>query len=159
MYNLTHSWEDKGVHAFPKGICPKVNVIARLEYEQAYYNSSVQHFNHYTRRTPPQENKGEEELPVLKIAIIRRYDDVKKRGGILITATRNNIDNTRIKTTKINRKQKWEEKQLSGRETSEKSHEKTNRRLRKRNLKRAARNITIKTTRCIQDSIYIYIYI
>ena len=25
---LTHSWEDKGVHTFPKGICPKVNVIA-----------------------------------------------------------------------------------------------------------------------------------
>ena len=31
-YYLTHSWEDKGVHTFPKGICPKVNVIARLEY-------------------------------------------------------------------------------------------------------------------------------
>ena len=26
-YYLTHSWEDKGVHTFPKGICPKVNVI------------------------------------------------------------------------------------------------------------------------------------
>ena len=24
-YYLTHSWEDKGVHTFPKGICPKVN--------------------------------------------------------------------------------------------------------------------------------------
>ena len=23
---LTHSWEDKGVHTFPKGICPKVNI-------------------------------------------------------------------------------------------------------------------------------------
>ena len=33
---LTHSWEDKGVHTFPKGIYPKVNVIARLEYELAY---------------------------------------------------------------------------------------------------------------------------
>ena len=28
-YYLTHSWEDKGVHTFPKGICPKVNVIGR----------------------------------------------------------------------------------------------------------------------------------
>ena len=35
-YYLTHSWEDKGVHTFPKGICPKVNVIARLEYKLAY---------------------------------------------------------------------------------------------------------------------------
>ena len=41
-YYLTHSWEDKGVHTFPKGICPKVNVIARPEYELAYYDSAVQ---------------------------------------------------------------------------------------------------------------------
>ena len=34
-YYLTHSWEDNRVHTFPKGICPKVNVIARLEYELA----------------------------------------------------------------------------------------------------------------------------
>ena len=45
-YYLTHSWEDKVAHTFPKGICPKV--IARLEYELAYYDSAVQHFNHYT---------------------------------------------------------------------------------------------------------------
>ena len=45
-YYLTHSWEDKGVHTFPKGICPKVNVIARLEYELAYYDSAVHRFNH-----------------------------------------------------------------------------------------------------------------
>ena len=44
--------EDKGVHTFPKGICPKVNVIARLEYELAYYDSAVHRFNHYTTRTP-----------------------------------------------------------------------------------------------------------
>ena len=44
---------DKGVHTFPKGICPKVNIIARLEYELAYYESTVHRFNHYTTRTPP----------------------------------------------------------------------------------------------------------
>ena len=47
---LTHSWEDKGVYTFPKSICPKVNVIAWLEYEQAYYGSSVHRFNHYATR-------------------------------------------------------------------------------------------------------------
>ena len=47
-YYLTHSWEDKGVRTFPKGICPKVNVIARLEYELAYYDSAVQRFNQDT---------------------------------------------------------------------------------------------------------------
>ena len=36
LYYLTHRWEDKGVHTFPKGIWPKVNEIARLEYELAY---------------------------------------------------------------------------------------------------------------------------
>ena len=55
-YYLTHSWEDKGVHTFPKVICPKVNVIARLEYELAYYDSAVYRFNHYTTRTPPPGN-------------------------------------------------------------------------------------------------------
>ena len=30
-----------------------MNVIARLEYELAYYDSAVRRFNHYTTRTPP----------------------------------------------------------------------------------------------------------
>ena len=52
-YYLTHSWGDKGVHTFHKGICPKVNAKARLEYELAYYDFAVHRFNHYTTRTPP----------------------------------------------------------------------------------------------------------
>ena len=48
---LTHNWEDKWFHIFPKSICPKVNVIARQEYELAYYDSAVHRFNHYTTRT------------------------------------------------------------------------------------------------------------
>ena len=30
-----------GVHTFPKSICPKVNVIVRLEYGLADYDSAV----------------------------------------------------------------------------------------------------------------------
>ena len=30
-----------------------MNVIARLEFELAYYDSAVHRFNHYTTRTPP----------------------------------------------------------------------------------------------------------
>ena len=30
-----------------------MNVIARLKYELAYYDSAVHRFNHYTTRTPP----------------------------------------------------------------------------------------------------------
>ena len=52
-YDLNHSWEDKGLHTFPKDICLKANVIAQLEYELAYYNSAVHRFNHYITRTPP----------------------------------------------------------------------------------------------------------
>ena len=32
---------------------PKENVIARLEFELAYYNSAVQRFNNYTTRNSP----------------------------------------------------------------------------------------------------------
>ena len=52
-YYLSHSWEDKGVHTFLKGIFPKVNVIVWLEYELTYYDSTVHRFNHYTTRNPP----------------------------------------------------------------------------------------------------------
>ena len=41
------------VHTFLKGICPKVNVIAQLEYELAYNDYEVHRFNHFTTRTPP----------------------------------------------------------------------------------------------------------
>ena len=44
---LTPSWEDKEVHTFPKGICPKVNVITRLEFELAYYVSAVHCFKNW----------------------------------------------------------------------------------------------------------------
>ena len=43
----------RGFIPFPKGICPKVNVTARLEYERAYYDSAVHRFNHYTTTTTP----------------------------------------------------------------------------------------------------------
>ena len=36
-----------GVGIFSSGICPKVNEIARLEFERTYYDSSV----HYTTKT------------------------------------------------------------------------------------------------------------
>ena len=40
-YNSTHSWEDKGIYTFAKGIYPKVNVKARLELELVYDNSVI----------------------------------------------------------------------------------------------------------------------
>ena len=39
-------------YTFPKGICPKGNVIAWLEFELAYYDSAVHRFNYYTTRIP-----------------------------------------------------------------------------------------------------------
>ena len=43
----------KNVCVFPNRICLKVNVIARLEFELAYYDSAIQRFNYYTTRMPP----------------------------------------------------------------------------------------------------------
>ena len=45
-YYLIHSLEDKRVYIFRKGICPKMNVIAWLEFELAYYDFAVHRFNH-----------------------------------------------------------------------------------------------------------------
>ena len=36
---------DKKVHVFPKGISPNMNVIARLEFELAYYDVAVHHIS------------------------------------------------------------------------------------------------------------------
>ena len=36
-----------GVHTFPKGICPKENVISRLEFELAYFDFAVHRFNQW----------------------------------------------------------------------------------------------------------------
>ena len=89
-----------------------------------------------------QEKKDEEESQAFKIIdapIHCQEDYIKKRGGRLITATRNNSDNTSINRTAITRKLKWEEKHLYGyfkRQTSEISHEKTWTWLRKGNFRR-----------------------
>ena len=37
----------RGFHTFPKGIFPKLNVIAQVDIELAYYDSVIQCFNHF----------------------------------------------------------------------------------------------------------------
>ena len=76
-----------------------------------------------------------------KFAII-----IEKCRGRLITATRNKTDHMRISRPEINRKQKWEEKQLYGRfkqRTSDISHEKTWAWLRKGNFKWETKSLLI----------------
>ena len=61
-------------------------------------------------------------------ASIRLEDHIEKRGEELITAIRNDTDDTKANRTTITRKQKWEEKQLYGRfkrQIINISHEKT----------------------------------
>ena len=48
-------------------------------------------------------------------SILQLEDYIRKRGGRLITATRNNTDNTRTNSTTITKKHKWEVKQFCGR--------------------------------------------
>ena len=50
-YYLIHSCKNKGVHTFPK-----VNVIARLEFELTYLEITIQYFSHYTMRTFSPQN-------------------------------------------------------------------------------------------------------
>ena len=75
-------------------------------------------------------------------------DNIQKRGGILITAPRNNTNDTKTSGMTITRKQKWEEKQLNGRFkrlTSDISHEKTwNRKRETESLQIAAQNNSIR---------------
>ena len=79
-------------------------------------------------------------------SIWRPEDYIQKRGGRLITVTRKNTDNMRTNRMTINRKQKWEEKQLYGCFKwliSDISHKKTWMWLRKRNLKRETESLLI----------------
>ena len=82
---------------------------------------------------------------------------IEKHEGWLITAIRNDTDNTKTNRMTITRKQKWEEKQLYGwfkRLKNNVLHEKTWMWLRKGNLKReteslltVAQNNAIRTNR------------
>ena len=50
---LTHNRGAKGIHTFLKGIIPKVNIIAQLEFELAYYDVTVQYVSYYASGTIP----------------------------------------------------------------------------------------------------------
>ena len=52
-------------HTFPKGICTKVNVIARLEFELAYYDSA----DHCSTRTHTSFNESDVKVYIGKIWI------------------------------------------------------------------------------------------
>ena len=50
-YYLTQSWEYKGFHTHPLVTSLKENVLARLEFELAYFAPAVLHFNNYAMET------------------------------------------------------------------------------------------------------------
>ena len=54
IFIATHSYDEinKEFHPFSKVIISKVNVIAWLEFELAYFKAIVQHFSHYAMGTP-----------------------------------------------------------------------------------------------------------
>ena len=97
-----------------------------------------------------QEEREEEDLPALKTALTPQYNDnkdyIEKRRRRLITATRNNTNDTRISRTTITRKQKWEDKQLNKsfkRQTNDISNKIICTWLRKRNLKKETESLQI----------------
>ena len=81
-------------------------------------------------------------------ASIQRLEDyIQKHDGGLITAIRNDTDNTMDSRMTITRKQKWEEKQLYGwfKRLINISHDKTWTWLRKGNFKRERESLLIAT--------------
>ena len=103
-----------------------------------------------------QKKKEEEDLPVIKIALIQRLNDfINKSGGILISAIWNNTNKTSTNQTEITWKQKGKVKQLHRyfkQQTNEISREKTRTWLKKENLqketeflRRAAQNKFMRT--------------
>ena len=69
----------KGVHAFPKGINPKVNVIGWLEFELAYTDVVIEDFNHYATGIPPVSNNLLSLFAFIRIILISQ-----KKKKILI---------------------------------------------------------------------------
>ena len=56
MKNCSTIQSIPGGDNFPLVINPKVNVLARLEFELGYYDVAAKHVSHYTTRTPsPQD--------------------------------------------------------------------------------------------------------
>ena len=54
LYYSSHSWRDKGVHTFFKGISLKVNAQLWLEFKLTYYDVTVQCVSHYAMGTTPE---------------------------------------------------------------------------------------------------------
>ena len=55
---------DNGVYNIPKGISPKVNVIAWLKLELASYDVAAQHIRHYSKKL----------LPSISIVLLINYN-------------------------------------------------------------------------------------
>ena len=95
-----------------------------------------------------QGERGLASIEVSEDTSKRLEDYIQKRGGRLITATRNNTNDMGISGTTITRKQKWEVKQLYGgfkRLTSDISREKMWTWLRNGNLTRETESL-LKST-------------
>ena len=70
-YLTTHNWGQNSINNFILGISPKVNEIARQEFEHAYYDVIFQHVSYYSARTlscPWNKIQSEEAIFLVKYA-------------------------------------------------------------------------------------------
>ena len=58
LYYLTYCSGNNRVHAFPKSVSPKVNVLAQLGFELVYWRIGVQHISRYALGTPFHQLQG-----------------------------------------------------------------------------------------------------
>ena len=83
------------MNTFPKGIYPKANIIARLEFELAYCNDAVQHLSHYTTETKENAGKRKKEKRLYlqwmkdKIETLSKEHDSALKGTLSLKSTRN----------------------------------------------------------------------
>ena len=75
--------DNKGLHTFTKSICSKVNVIARLEFELAFYNITIRYVNHFTTRTSPQKMQ-QPNLEIYVEVILTKKIIFNKRTIVLV---------------------------------------------------------------------------
>ena len=66
MFLFNKYLEKKAVHAFPKGILPKVNAIARLKLVLTYYDVTEQHVWYKAMGTQSRKREDVERMKIIR---------------------------------------------------------------------------------------------
>ena len=68
---------DKGVHAFPKSISPKVNMIVKLELKLTNFNAGFQHISHDAMGSPKRDSCFDSKISFNPFWLNRTFNGVQ----------------------------------------------------------------------------------